>query len=715
LHTPIPKSIRKAIVSQHDSNDCGAACLLSIVKFYKGYSNLERLKIASGTTKNGTTLLGLKEALENFKIKSNGYIGTIEELKKEKRPSILHVTIDNSFNHYVVCYGFNGSRFHIIDPLIGYQAVNQKSLEEIWESKKLLLIESEGNLLTSETSQNNYAWFVNIVKENSDKLYVALFLGMLISILSLSTAFFVERIIDKYLSKNLVYDSLEFIFLWSFLLLANELFSFSRIHIIIKQVFQFNIDLLNQYFKKILSMNVKFFDSKEVGDLVSRMNDAEIVEETTTELLGKILIDLLVIVVICSYIFFIDTHLALLALICIPFFISIALLYNGRIIQLQRDQVIAHSKRESKFIDVFNNIEIIKSYNLESKYQQEVQEQFTHYEEKKKALDNHVNRYNTVINLSQLFVLLSSFIYVAIGILNGQFSIGILFAVLILISRFNESMRKIIILNINLQGAIIAISRLRDFIQLDSMEVDLISHDNERINQPNPKNLLELQNLSFKYIGYLPLFEEINLTITKSGMYSLVGQNGSGKSTFLKVLKNLYPSSSGKIYVFGKEQTSYTGSEWNNEVAYIEQTSKIVNGTVYENLTLDKPLTDYEVIDFLNDHNFLAFINSFPDGLNTRIGLGGLPISGGQKQIISILRGVLLDPKILLLDEPSASIDSLNKDRLIKMLQELKKSKVIIVSSHDSSLLEISDLVYQIKNRSISPLNTKDLPRSIEL
>ena len=142
MRTIIPKAVKRAIVSQHDSNDCGAASLLSVIRYYQGDSNLERLKIASGTTKNGTTLLGLKEALAELDIQADGYMGSIEELKKEKRPSILHVTIDNSFNHYVVCYGFEGSRFHIVDPLVGYKPLDEETLARLWESKKLLLVES---------------------------------------------------------------------------------------------------------------------------------------------------------------------------------------------------------------------------------------------------------------------------------------------------------------------------------------------------------------------------------------------------------------------------------------------------------------------------------------------------------------------------------------------------------------------------------------------
>lgn len=700
MHTTVPKSLKCAIVSQHDSNDCGAACLLSIIKYYKGDSNLESLKIESGTTKNGTTLLGLKEALSQHNIQSDGYLGTIEELKKEKRPAILHVTIDNSFNHYVVCYGFKDEKFHIIDPLIGYDSVDEKTLENIWESKKLLLIE-ETDDLSQSAKQNKYGWFLNVLRENSDKLYVALFLGIMISVLSLSTAFFIERIIDKYLSKNLILESIEFIFLWSFLLLANEVLTFARTHIIISQVFQFNIALLGQYFSKIFSMDVTFFDSKEVGDLVSRMNDAEIIEETTTEILGQILIDFLTILIVCSYLFFIDINIGFMILLSILFYLSIGLLNNKKIIRLQREQVLAHSKRESKFIDVFNNIDIIKSYNVELKYLGEIQEQYTNYEQKKKGLENHINRYNTSINLAQLFVVLSSFLYISIGILNSQFSIGVLFAVFILISRFNGSMRKIIILNINFQGAIIAISRLRDFVQLKTIENDI------RLVNLEPKSdaIIELKDLSFKYAGHTPLIENINFKINKFGIYCLIGQNGSGKSTFLKVIKNLYPQSSGNIYVNGKSFSSYSMKDWNTDVVYVEQTPKIVNGTVFENLTLNRNLGQHEVIKFLEEHNFLEFINSFPDGLLTRIGLGGLPISGGQKQLIAILRGALLNPKVFLLDEPSSSIDSMNKNILISMLQNLKEDKVILISSHDPEFMERSDLIYKLENKSIVVLN----------
>lgn len=691
----VPKDIKKAVVSQHDSNDCGAACLVSVLRFYGKNENLEKVKSLSGTTKNGTTLLGLQEAFLGFDIKSNGYQAEITDLKSEKNPAILHVTIDNSYNHYIVCFGFKNGQFNIVDPLSGFTRLDSVELEKIWKSRKLLLIEEVSH--TPEMKKpENFRWFLSIFRNHLDKLLSALLLGFLIALLNLSTAFFTETIVDRYISKDLLNDSIQIVVLWAALLLIGELLSYARTRIIIKQVFEFNIGLLGKYFSKVLSMNTSFFDSKEVGDLVSRMNDAEIVEETATEIVGQTLIDFLIVLIVSVYLFFTDTLLGLMVTGSIIIYVGIALRNNNTLVGLQRSLVLAHSKRESKFIDIFSNIEVIKSYNLEERFLGSLNDEYKSYEIEKLSLDNHVNRYNTSLSLTQLFILLASFLYVVLGVFNNQFEIGSLFATFILVSGFNASIKKIVILNVNLQGSLISIYRLRDFVYPN--EGDQTETPN-KLQKPLTRSTdLIVKATSFKYPGYPELINDVNFEAPKNKITCIYGSNGSGKSTFLKIIKRLYEPDSGEVIIDNFSHHHYSLKEWNELVTYVEQNPKILNGSILDNISIAKNVSEKELIRFISENNFSDFLEALPDGIYTHIGQGGVPLSGGQKQIVSILRGVQQKSKILLLDEPTSSIDDKNKANVINLLLKIRRKKTVIISSHDPEILKISDRIYSLKN-----------------
>ena len=136
-----PQHIKKTVVRQHDASDCGVACLLSIIQFHGGVGSLENLRRLSGTTKTGTTLLGLYQCAEKVGFDTKGADGTLEELQKQTVPVILHIETEEQLQHYVVYFGMHENNFVVGDPAQGVVHYTQKELELLWKSKKCLLLE----------------------------------------------------------------------------------------------------------------------------------------------------------------------------------------------------------------------------------------------------------------------------------------------------------------------------------------------------------------------------------------------------------------------------------------------------------------------------------------------------------------------------------------------------------------------------------------------
>lgn len=149
------KQLLQTFTLQHDQSDCGVTCLLSIIQYYEGSNSLENLRKLSGTTKQGTTLLGLYQVSNQLGFDAQGNEADIQAIIDHKEPLILHVVIEERLQHYVICYGYENSKFIIGDPARGIIYLTKEELEEIWKSKTCLTLTPNNNFVKSKTRTKN--------------------------------------------------------------------------------------------------------------------------------------------------------------------------------------------------------------------------------------------------------------------------------------------------------------------------------------------------------------------------------------------------------------------------------------------------------------------------------------------------------------------------------------------------------------------------------
>ncbi len=199
------KKIKKTFVLQQDYSDCGVACLQSLVKYYDGNISLEKLREISGTTKQGTTLLGLFQGANQIGFTAQGNEADIEAISSYGKPLILHVLLNKQLQHYIVCYGFEKDRFIIGDPGRGIVYYSKAELDEIWNSKKCLTLEPNSSFKKIKSIRHEKRrWILNLIKEDYDLLGISVIFGIAISVLGLVMAVFSQKLIDNILpSKDL--------------------------------------------------------------------------------------------------------------------------------------------------------------------------------------------------------------------------------------------------------------------------------------------------------------------------------------------------------------------------------------------------------------------------------------------------------------------------------------------------------------------------------
>ena len=266
------KLLTNTHILQHDQSDCGVACLLSIIQYYGGANSLEKLRELSGTTKQGTTLLGLYQTANRIGFTAQGNEADIQAIIDHKQPLILHVLIENKLQHYVICYGYENNQFIIGDPGKGVTCYTKEELEKIWVSKTCLtLTPNKYFVRRTEIKKSKKVFFLKLLKADKQLLIISFVLGVGIALLGMSMSVFSQKLIDDILPSQNTTKLISGIGLLTFLLLVRVGFSSIRELLLIRQSQEFNNRIIDSFYNSLLHLPKLFFDTRKIGELVSEL------------------------------------------------------------------------------------------------------------------------------------------------------------------------------------------------------------------------------------------------------------------------------------------------------------------------------------------------------------------------------------------------------------------------------------------------------------
>jgi ABC-type multidrug transport system fused ATPase/permease subunit len=335
--------------------------------------------------------------------------------------------------------------------------------------------------------------------------------------------------------------------------------------------------------------------------------------------------------------------------------------------------------------DVVNNVEHIIGSRTE------ITEENRLHDNQKIVINNIVHKDNCNSNLKFTFAMICFCLMIVLDgfavelyiekKISKSVLITIFFMVALLIGLYNSMIYELSNITKNI-GSYNEIERY--FKQFE------ISDSNEKINELIITNgNIEFVNINLKIQDNV-IFNNLNLKISPNSITGIMGNIGSGKSTLLKLLAGLIHHNSGSILIDNIDISQFDITSISKYISYIPQNSKLFNRTIYENLNYGSNYSEEQIKELIKYYNLDDFFKSFKDGLNTIVGKNGEKISGGQKQLIFILRAIFQNKKIYLFDEPTSSLDSYYKKILINLLSK-NKNKTIMIVTHDNDLIKIFD------------------------
>ena len=698
------KHIEKTHTLQLDQSDCGVACLMSLVKLYGGTNSIEKLRELSGTTKQGTTMLGLYQVANKIGFTAEGCEADINALIEHKQPVILHVVIENQLQHYIVCYEFltpalskGEGMFLIGDPAKGVYYINKNELDKIWISKSCLTLEPNESFIKAEVEKNSQRqWFLAILKEDYKLLWISVLLGVFVAGLGMAMSLFSQKLIDDILPSHNIKKLVAGIGLLTVLLLARVGISVLREFFLLQQSKDFNNRINKDFFSSLLQLPKPFFDTRKIGELVARLNDTQRIQRVIKQLASSLVIDVLVAIISMVFLFTYSWKLGLIALFSIPIYFYIIYRSNKKIINSQKEVMQSYAFNESNYINTMQGIATIKNDNKQDVFNKTNEVVFANFQEKLFSLGKINITLSWQSGLASVFFLIGVLVYTSIQVFNKELKLGELMAILGIVSSLMPSIANLALVAIPINEAKIAFNRMYEFASIEKEKED---------GKPLTEiNTIAIQNLSFRFAGRSELFSNINLNIEKGKFTAIVGESGSGKSTLGQILQRFYNFEKGTIIVNNTFQINEIElKSYRNLIGVVPQDVTIFNGNVIDNILLGQAETPENIMSFLTVFGFDVYFNQLPQGLATILGEEGINLSGGQKQIIALARVLYKKPQFLILDEATSAMDRNTESFTMNLFEKIKPNCAIFFISHRlNALKNIADVIYVLDNKTIT-------------
>ncbi len=500
-------------------------------------------------------------------------------------------------------------------------------------------------------------------------------------------------------------DRLPTLILWGLgAYLAQDLLTSLRIQI--NNTFEQKViyDLRSALYERLQRLPLRWFDNRPTGDIMTTVSeDIPSVERVLIDGIEQGVIAVLQIVVVGWFMFRADAQLAWFSLVPVPFLIAGALGYTMTSRDRHRKVRKASSAMNSLLHDNVAGMRQIKAYATEN----EEHERFNLASDALRRATLHVMRVWAIYRPSMRFLNNVGLVLVlwigAQSLYEKKISVGELTAFLMLLRFFYEPVEQIHQLNQLFSGGRSAGERVFEILDAEEEKDNDAGRTLDRIS-----GHIIYDHVNFAY-GSVPTVHDICLEAKPGQTIALVGPTGAGKSTLINLLTRFYEYDGGQILLDGVPVHELNKSWLRRSIGYVTQESFLFNGTVRENLRIGKrDATDDELWTALASANAKHFVESLPDGLNTRVGERGIKLSVGEKQRVSIARALLRNPPILLLDEATASVDTETERQIQSALDALMQHRTSFVIAHRLSTVRNADRIYVLEKGTIIEQGTHE-------
>ncbi len=705
---------RIPVYIQHDANDCGPTCLRIISKYYGKFFSLESLREKCFISHSGVSLLGISEAAESIGFRSRGLQLSFDQLIGDVTfPCIVHWKQE----HFVVLYRITRDRVYVVDPAFGKIDYTHAEFIKSWASTQsdgiplgiCLELETTPSFYESQDDDPQRSRLSYLLKylRGYRSLFIQIFLGVLLgAVLQVIFPFLFQTIVDK--GVIIPNPSLIATILIAQLILVTSRFSIELIRnwILLHFGARVNIYLVSDFLIKIMKLPISFFNSKNRGDLIQRVNDHKRIEQFLTNTSINLFHSLFTILVMGLVLAIFNINIFLIFLTGSLFYLLWTVRFMRKRKELDNRKFAQLSDNQSSLIQLFSGMHEIKMNNCDKKKRWEwenIQARLFRINvksltllQKQRAGALFFNEYKDILIV----------FYTAVLVLHGEISLGSMVAISYVIGQLSGPIDQLIEFMHSMQDAKISLERLSDIHLLDDEE-----RPGQKAWEPmdDTDSDLHLDKVSFQYEGPKSPFalKNISLTIPRNRITAIVGTSGSGKTTLLKLLLKFHDPVSGTIQVGSQNLVQISPSGWRKNCGAVLQDGYIFSDTIANNIAISDDAVDKEKLHYASRMaNVQSITDRIPMGFNAKVGPEGLGLSQGQKQRILIARAIYKDPRYLFFDEATNALDANNEKVIMENLREFFQGRTVVVVAHRLSTVRDADQIIVLEEGELTETGT---------
>ncbi|MGB0374380.1 MAG: ABC transporter ATP-binding protein [Opitutales bacterium] len=517
--------------------------------------------------------------------------------------------------------------------------------------------------------------------------------AILMTLLEISVPLAIQSIFNQIENSGSLQSLWTGILIIGLLYLSSEIFNCFRIRVNNQLEQKVLFDMRNDLHQKLLKLSVTFYDQRKSGELASRVvEDVANVERALLDGTEQGMSSLIKIIGISIALFYMQPTLAFCVFLPVPILLVVGVFYSKRSRLVWKKVRESASDLNSLIIEDIQGNRLIQSFGLQDR---EKARFATKAEDLKEKNIRAMFRWAFYSPATTLVTKLGFLSIIGIGgfmVFNGDqtLSIGTLIAFFLLANMLYQPIAQLHGLN-----HLLAAGRASGERVFEILDTPIDVADAQEAKDIQTRDLsIRFENVSFQYPERAAVISNFDLLIEKNKVTALVGHTGAGKTTIANLAMRTYDASSGQITFADQNIKTISLKSLNDHIGFVAQDPFLFDGTIRDNLILGKPeANDSEINAALDKASALEFVNGLPHGLDTQIGEKGIRLSQGEKQRITIARVLLKNPPFVVLDEATASVDTITEKKIQKALENLANERTVLIIAHRLSTVKKADFI----------------------
>jgi ABC-type bacteriocin/lantibiotic exporter with double-glycine peptidase domain len=685
------------VVLQHSEEDCGAASIATIAKYYGRTFALNRVREAVGTGARGTSLLGLRRGAEALgfnarQVKANPQM--LERLHEVPLPAIIHW----KGYHWVILYGQKRNKYVIADPAVGIRYLTRKELMAGWGNGIMLLLTPDDSRFYQQESDKvgGFGRYLVRVWPYRWILLQAISINFVIGLLSLASPFMMQLLTDDVLVRGDTQLLTTVAIGVIAMNLIRSAIALVQSHLIGHFAQRLQFGLILEYGRKLLHLPLSYFEGRRSGEVVSRIADVHAINSLVSQIVLGLPSQFFIAVVSLVCMLFYSWELAFASIAAFVIVTAVNLLFLPALRQKSRNLIVLGTENQGFLVETFRGVQVLKTTQATPQ-----------------AWEEYQTNYGRLANLGWSTMKLGLYSGTFTGILSTLINIGVLWLGSTLVINQTLTIGQLLMFN-GMSGNFLgflssAIGLVDEFItaqiviQRLTEVIDATPEDENDFKKPWAEIKgdadITCTQLNFHHAGRVDLLEDFSLTIPGGQVIALIGKSGCGKSTLAKLIAGLYSSQSGNIRYGIYNQQDLSLECLRQQVVLVPQEPHFWSRSIIDNFHFSYPHISFEeIVRACQIAGADEFISKLPDKYQTVLGEFGANLSGGQRQRLAIARAIVTDPPVLILDESTGALDPVSEAEVLDKLLYHRQGKTTIMISHRPKVIQRADWIVLLEN-----------------